>query len=439
MHLTQQQQKSALDFDRKHIWHPYTSATNPLPTQLVESANGVRLSLADGTELIDGMASWWCAIHGYNHPRLNSAAKVQIDNMAHVMFGGLTHQPAIELCQRLLDITPASLQHVFLADSGSISVEVAIKMAVQYWQANGQPSKRKMLSLRGGYHGDTFAAMSVCDPDTGMHHLFNDAVVKQLFTQRPSCRFDERDGAFNESSTDDLKSILSQHHQNIAAIILEPIVQGAGGMWFYHPDYLKRVRELCEQFDVLLIADEIATGFGRTGKLFACQWADIEPDILCLGKALTGGYMSLAATLASSEVAHGISQDGGVFMHGPTFMGNPLACAVANESLKLLSDGNWQADVSRIEQQLTQHLVQARALDSVSDVRILGAIGVLEMAEPIDTQSAQAFFVQRGVWVRPFGKLLYIMPPYSINNKDLSTLCQAMLDFAVAIEKYDQK
>ncbi len=425
MHI--EDQNMSLDFDRAHIWHPYTSATDPLPTQLIESANGVRLRLADGRELIDGMASWWCAIHGYNHPRLNDAAKTQIDKMSHVMFGGITHQPAIDLCKRLIDITPARLQHVFLADSGSISVEVAMKMAVQYWQAKAQPSKVKMLSLRGGYHGDTFAAMSVCDPDTGMHHLFNDAVLKQLFTERPSCRFND---VFDQTSTDDLERMLSEHHNELAAITLEPLVQGAGGMWFYHPDYLKRVRQLCDQFNVLLIADEIATGFGRTGKLFACEWANIEPDILCLGKALTGGYMTLAATLASAEVASGISANGGVFMHGPTFMGNPLACAVANASIDVLFESDWQKNVSRIETKLEKELQNAKALSSVKDVRVLGAIGVIEMKNAIDTVVAQTFFVERGVWVRPFGKLLYIMPPYSISNQDLSIVCQAMIEFA---------
>lgn len=419
--------KHLLDFDREHIWHPYTSATEPLPTQLVESAKGVKLTLEDGRELIDGMASWWCAIHGYNHPKLNAAAKIQIDKMSHVMFGGITHQPAIDLCKRLIDITPERLQHVFLADSGSISVEVAIKMAVQYWQAKAQPSKQKMLSLKGGYHGDTFAAMSVCDPDTGMHHLFNDAVVKQFFTDRPSCRFADK---YDESSSDDLEGVLSKHHHQIAAITLEPIVQGAGGMWFYHPKYLKRVRELCDHYDVLLIADEIATGFGRTGKLFACEWAGIEPDILCLGKALTGGYMTLAATLASSDVAKGISAEGGVFMHGPTFMGNPLACAVANASIDVLFESGWQKSVNRIEKALVQELNIANTFETVHDVRVLGAIGVLEMKQPIDTSLAQAFFVERGVWIRPFGKLLYIMPPYSISNEELSIVCHAMLEFA---------
>ncbi len=425
MHI--EDQNMALDFDRAHIWHPYTSATHPLPTQLVESANGVRLCLADGRELIDGMASWWCAIHGYNHPRLNEAAKAQIDKMSHVMFGGITHQPAIDLCRRLIDITPARLQHVFLADSGSISVEVAMKMAVQYWQAKAKPSKVKMLSLRGGYHGDTFAAMSVCDPDTGMHHLFNNAVIKQLFTERPQCRFNDE---FDQASTDDLERMLTKHHHEIAAITLEPIVQGAGGMWFYHPEYLTRVRELCDRFNVLLIADEIATGFGRTGKLFACEWANIEPDILCLGKALTGGYMTLAATLASAEVANGISANGGVFMHGPTFMGNPLACAVANASIDVLFENDWHKNVSRIETKLEKELQNAKALSSVEDVRVLGAIGVIEMKKAIDTVAAQAFFVKRGVWVRPFGKLLYIMPPYSISSEELSMVCLAMIEFA---------
>ncbi len=416
-----------LAFDRDHVWHPYTSATQPLPTQLVESANGVRLKLADGRELIDGMSSWWCAIHGYNHPRLNQAVKDQLANMAHVMFGGITHRPAVQLCKSLIAMTSANLQHVFLADSGSISVEVAIKMAVQYWQAQGKPKKNKMLSLRGGYHGDTFAAMSVCDPDNGMHHLFSDTVIKQHFTDRPSCRFDQ---PFDESSTQELEQCFQQHHASLAAITLEPIVQGAGGMWFYHPDYLKRVRELCDEFDVLLIADEIATGFGRTGKLFACEWAGIEPDILCLGKALTGGYMSLAATLTNSDIAQGISANGGVFMHGPTFMGNPLACAVANESLALLRQGDWKDAVGAIEAVLKRELVNAIRSIKVANVRVLGAIGVIQMHDEIDTVSAQAFFVEHGVWVRPFGRLLYIMPPYSIDEHDLITVCKAMVKFA---------
>lgn len=416
----------SLNFDQKHIWHPYTSATHPLPTQLVESAHGVRLQLQDGRELIDGMASWWCVIHGYNHPRLNQAAKDQIDRVAHVMFGGLTHEPAIKLCQTLVGITPPSLEQVFLADSGSISVEVAIKMAIQYWQAKEQPNKHKLLSLRGGYHGDTFAAMSVCDPDTGMHHLFNDAVTKQVFSERPACRFDH---PFKSESIHQFETTIAKNHQHLAAVILEPIVQGAGGMWFYHPEFLTRVRALCDKYDVLLIADEIATGFGRTGKLFACEWAGITPDILCVGKALTGGYLSLAATLTTKTVANGISAAGGVFMHGPTFMGNPLACAVANESLALLLESDWQSNLKRIESNLTHQLSPAKSSTRVADVRVLGGIGVIEMQQPVDAAQAQRFFVERGVWVRPFGKLVYIMPPYVMTDEDLRRVCQAMIEF----------
>ena len=424
-------QQALLQFDKQHIWHPYTSAVDPLPTYLVKSAEGVKITLEDDTQLIDGMGSWWCAIHGYNHPQLNKAAKAQLDKVSHVMFGGLTHKPAIELSERLLNITPDCLQHVFLADSGSISVEVAMKMAIQYWHALAKTQKSKLLSLRGGYHGDTFAAMSVCDPVTGMHQLFNNSVTKQYFCERPTCEFST---TFDPNSTLDLQRSLEANHQEIAAVILEPIVQGAGGMWFYHPQYLNEVRRLCDQYDVLLIADEIATGFGRTGKLFACEWAGIEPDILCLGKSLTGGYISLAATLTTAKVAKGISANGGVFMHGPTFMGNPLACSIAIASIDLLLANDWAKSVSTIENTLRQELLPASLLSSVENVRILGAIGVLEMKSEVDLINSQAYFVERGVWVRPFGKLLYIMPPYIISTEDLRKVCRTMVAYAKSLE-----
>ena len=416
-----------LDFDRKHLWHPYTSATNPLKTYEVSSASGVHLHLKDGNKLIDGMASWWCAIHGYNHPELNQAVTQQLEKMAHVMFGGITHEPAVTLANTLIELTPEPLQHVFLADSGSISVEVAIKMALQYWQANRQSGKNKLMTVRGGYHGDTFAAMSVCDPETGMHHLFADSVKQQIFADRPGCRFD---APYNTESINAFEKTLKTHAKEIAAIIIEPIVQGAGGMWFYHPDFLRDIRRLCDEYDVLLILDEIATGFGRSGKLFACEWADITPDIMCVGKALTGGYMTLAATLTTKQVAEGISQDGGVLMHGPTFMGNPLACAVANASLELLQKNNWQQQVSDIEKQLKQLLEPAKKIDSVKDTRILGAIGVIEMEKEVDVEKLQSFFVKQGVWIRPFGKLIYIMPPYIMQTTELEKLCTVMIEGA---------
>jgi len=412
--------------DRELLWHPYSSTINPPPMYPVQSASGVRIRLADGRELIDGMASWWSVIHGYSHPVLNAALREQCEKMSHVMFGGLTHEPAIRLAQKLVEITPAGLNKVFFSDSGSVAVEVAIKMALQFWIAKNQPQKHRLLTIKSGYHGDTFATMAVCDPVTGMHHLFSKVLPQQLFAPAPQCGFDD---TFDEKDIVTFRTLLETHHTEIAAVILEPIVQGAGGMRFYSPQYLKCVRMLCDEFNVLLIADEIATGFGRSGKMFACEHAGISPDILCLGKALTGGYMTLAATLCSDKVANGICEsEPGVFMHGPTFMANPLACAVANASIELLLAQDWQTRIKEIETQLRNGLAPAKQLASVSDVRVLGAIGVIEMKEAVDMRRVQPMFVERGVWVRPFGKLVYVMPPYVISESELSTLTAAILD-----------
>lgn len=395
----------------------------PLPCYPIVAAQETSLQLADGRQLVDGMSSWWAAIHGYNHPRLNRALQAQMAQMSHVMFGGITHPAAVALCRRLLAMVPQNLQCVFLADSGSVAVEVAMKMALQYWQARGE-KRQRFLTLRHGYHGDTFAAMSVCDPQNSMHSLYQGYLPEHLFAPAPACRFDDE---WQESDADALEQLIVAHHQQIGAVILEPIVQGAGGMRFYHPRYLQRVRALCDRYSLLLIADEIATGFGRTGRLFACEHAQIAPDILCVGKALTGGSMTLSATLTSRHVADTISQGtAGCFMHGPTFMGNPLACAVAAESLAILQENHWPAQVAAIESQLAAALLPLRDHPAVADVRVLGAIGVVETQRPVNMAAMQQFFVEQGVWIRPFGRLIYLMPPYIISPAALAQLTHAI-------------
>ena len=404
-----------MNFDNQHVWHPYAKIPNDVPTYLVESADGVYLNLNDNRRVIDGMSSWWSVIHGHNNPALNQSMKDQIDRVSHVMFGGLTNQPAIEICKKLIEITPTNLDKVFLADSGSVSVEVSLKMALQYWYNKGFRDKTRFVTPKGGYHGDTFGAMAVCDPENGMHHLFSDVLPQHFFANRPTI------GNTSEALLD-LEKILKKNHQRIAAMILEPIVQGAGGMNIYEPEYLKGAKKLCDNYNVLLIVDEIATGFGRTGKLFGCEHADISPDILCLGKSLTGGYMTMSAALTTAEVAETV----GVLMHGPTFMGSPLSSSVANASIDLLLSSDWQTKVIEIEKILKKELLPLKSKKTISDVRVIGAIGIIEFKQPLDMRSTQERLIGEGVWLRPYGKLLYTMPPFIISEDELKRITQAM-------------